>query len=60
MTCLKIKRSFFLTILGSNDAELIGRNGGEIFTITADRVTVSGLRFSNVKTNYLKENAGIH
>ena len=48
-----------ITIKGEKSAELISTNGGEIITVEAHDVTINGLRFSGVVTNYLKENAAI-
>ncbi len=48
-----------LTILGNGDAIIHSKNGGEILTIAADQVVVSGITFKGVQTNFLKENAAI-
>ncbi len=44
---------------GENATEIISQNGQEILTIKADGVTIENLHFSGVKTNYLKEYAGV-
>lgn len=49
-----------IAIIGENNAELISKSGGEILTIASNNTCVSGLKFSGVKTNFLKENAAIH
>ena len=48
-----------ISITGINYPNIIAVDGGEIFTITGKDVTISGLVFSGVTTNYLKENSAI-
>ena len=48
-----------ITVLGKEGAHLISAEGGEIITIEKNNVTISGLTFTGVITNYLKENAAI-
>jgi nitrous oxidase accessory protein len=48
-----------ITVLGKKGAQLISAEGDEIITIEKSNVTISGLTFSGVTTNYLKENAAI-
>ena len=48
-----------ITILGRNEPIIDGRGKGEIFTITAKDVSISGLVIKNSGISYLEENAGI-
>lgn len=48
-----------ITLIGKEGATFSAASGGEILTIASDGVTIEGLTFSGVQTNYLKENAGI-
>lgn len=48
-----------ISVYGSEGAHLVSVEGDEILTITKNDVTISGLIFSGVTTNYLKENAAI-
>ncbi|MFT4533448.1 MAG: nitrous oxidase accessory protein [Saprospiraceae bacterium] len=48
-----------ITVRGETGAHIISANGSEIVTVTANDVTIEGLTFSGVTTNYLKENAAI-
>ncbi|HAB52761.1 MAG: nitrous oxide reductase [Ignavibacteria bacterium RIFOXYB2_FULL_35_12] len=48
-----------ITIIGTDDPVIDGKDDGEIFTVTADNVQISGLVIKNSGTSYLKENAGI-
>ncbi len=48
-----------LVIHGESGAVLDARNGGTIFEIRADGVTISGLTFRNVGVNHLKEHGAI-
>lgn len=48
-----------ITLIGLSNAHLISAEGDEILTIAKSNVTVKGLIFSGVTTNYLKENAAI-
>ena len=48
-----------ITVIGQNSPELISKSGGEIITVTKSGVTIAELVLSDVKTNYLKENAAI-
>ncbi len=52
-----IDKSIF--VLGELGSHLISESGDAIIKVTADDVTVNGLIFSGVVTNYLKENAAI-
>lgn len=49
-----------IAILGYENPRLISKSGGEILTIASNNVSVSGIIFKGVKTNFLKENAAIH
>lgn len=46
-------------IKGQGDPVIDGESSGEIFTIVADNVSVSGLTIKNSGISYLEENAGI-
>jgi len=48
-----------ITVIGLSNAHLISEKGDEILTIEKSNVTIKGLTFSGVTTNYLKENAAI-
>lgn len=48
-----------ITLIGKQGATFVAASGGEILTIVSDGVTIDGLTFTGVETNYLKENAGI-
>lgn len=48
-----------IKILGAGDPVIDGREEGEIFTIKANNVLVSGLIIKNSGISYLEENAGI-
>ena len=48
-----------ITVIGESNARLISAEGDEILTIEKSNVTIKGLTFSGVTTNYLKENAAI-
>ena len=48
-----------LHIIGTNGATIKSKFGGEIFTVASDHVSIKGITFKNVKTNFLKENAAI-
>lgn len=57
ITNWKIKKS--ITVLGKDNAVINSADGGEIITIEKSHVTISGLTFTGVITNYLRENAAI-
>src|SRR5690606_12821472 len=48
-----------LTILGNGYPEIDGEGKGEIITITADNVTLEGIRVINVGISYTKDYAAI-
>jgi len=48
-----------ITVRGVEGAHLISANGEEIITVISNDVTLEGMTFSGVVTNYLKENAAI-
>lgn len=48
-----------LTILGRDLPVIDGKDQGEIFTVTADRVTIDGLKIINVGTSYTKDHAAV-
>lgn len=48
-----------ITLVGRGNPIVDGKGEGEIFTITADSVTISGLTIKNSGISYLEENAGI-
>jgi nitrous oxidase accessory protein len=48
-----------IAIRGEAETKIISASGGEIITVTANDVTIEGLTFSGVTTNYLQENAAI-
>lgn len=48
-----------LTILGEKNAVIDGAERGQILTIKADHVTISGLEFRNTPISYIKDNAAI-
>jgi nitrous oxidase accessory protein len=48
-----------ITVKGKSGAHLISASGDEIITVASNDVTIQGLTFSGVTTNYLKENAAI-
>ena len=48
-----------MTILGENNAIIDGAELGQILTIKADHVTISGLEFWNTPVSYIKDNAAI-
>ncbi len=49
-----------LVLIGVDFPVFHAAAGGEILTVIADSVSVIGIEFQGVKTNYLKENAAIH
>jgi len=48
-----------LTILGEKNAVIDGTELGQILTIKADHVTISGLDFQNTPISYIEDNAAI-
>jgi nitrous oxidase accessory protein len=48
-----------LTILGEKNAVIDGAELGQIFTIKADHVIISGLEFRNTPISHIKDNAAI-
>lgn len=48
-----------ITLIGKEGATFMAASGEEILTVVCDGVTIDGLAFTGVQTNYLKENAGI-
>lgn len=48
-----------ISIIGKDSAVIDGRGEGEIFTVTANHVTISNLIVKNSGISYLKENAAI-
>ena len=48
-----------ITIIGENFPVIDGEGIGEIFTVVADSVHISGLLIKNAGISYLEENAGI-
>lgn len=48
-----------IKIIGEGEPVIDGRNDSEIFTVTANNVTISNLIIKNSGISYLKENAGI-
>ena len=48
-----------LTILGEKNVVIDGAELGQILTIKADHVTISGLEFRNTPVSYIKDNAAI-
>ena len=46
-------------IIGEDYPIIDGEGGGEVFTVTVDSVTISGLTITNSGISYLEENAGI-
>ena len=48
-----------LTLLGENWPILDGKNKTEVFTVTADFVTIQGFQIQNVGTSYTEDRAGI-
>lgn len=48
-----------IIIIGEGDPVIDGINKGEIFTVTANNVKISGLVIKNSGISYLEENAGI-
>lgn len=48
-----------LTLLGEKNAVIDGRELGQIITIKANHVTISGLEFRNTPVSYIKDNAAI-
>jgi len=48
-----------ITILGEKNAVINGAELGQILTIKADHVTISGLEFRNTPISYIKDNAAI-
>jgi nitrous oxidase accessory protein len=46
-------------IIGEDYPIIDGKGDGEVFTITVDSVTISGLTIANSGISYLEENAGI-
>ena len=48
-----------LTIIGENFPIVDGKGNGEIFTVTANEVHISGLEIKNSGISFLEENAGI-
>ncbi len=48
-----------ISIIGEEHSTVDGKGEGEIFTITADNVHLSGLTIKNSGISYLKENAGV-
>lgn len=46
-------------IFGEDYPIVDGEDDGEVFTVTADSVTISGLTITNSGVSYLEENAGI-
>jgi nitrous oxidase accessory protein len=48
-----------VTIIGEDYPVIDGEGDGEVFTVTVDSVTISGLTIINSGISYLEENAGI-
>jgi len=48
-----------LKIFGKNFPIIDGEGSGEVFTVTSDNVTISGLKIKNSGISYLEENAGV-
>lgn len=48
-----------LTILGEKNAVIDGAELGQILTIKADSVTISGLEFRNTPISYIEDNAAV-
>jgi len=48
-----------IKIIGEDYPVIDGKGDGEVFTITVDSVTISGLTIKNSGISYLEENAGI-
>ena len=48
-----------ISVIGKEGAHITSAEGDEIISIEKSNVTISGLTFSGVITNYLKENAAI-
>jgi len=46
-------------IIGEDYPVIDGEGDGEVFTVTVDSVTISGLTIANSGISYLEENAGI-
>jgi nitrous oxidase accessory protein len=46
-------------IIGEDYPVIDGEGDGEVFTVTVDSVTISGLKITNSGISYLEENAGI-
>jgi nitrous oxidase accessory protein len=46
-------------IIGEDYPVIDGEGDGEVFTVTVDNVTISGLNIANSGISYLEENAGI-
>lgn len=54
---IQIQKS--LTIIGENFPVIEGNNRDEVFTVTANNVTIKGLVIKNAGISYLQENAAI-
>lgn len=54
---IKVDKS--IKIVGEGDPVIDGNSEGEIFTVTANNVTISNLVIKNSGISYLKENAGV-
>lgn len=48
-----------ISLIGEGDPIIDGENKGEIFTVTADDVTIQGLIIQNAGISYVQENAGV-
>ena len=48
-----------VTIIGEEFPVIDGKEVGEIFTVTSNNVSISGLTINNSEISYLEENAGI-